>query len=92
MVLHLAAFSNVPAFGMDSKLAHRKQSVMHKYGQLVGPQQHGNKGQQTFPYLNKNSSNLGVFLVKLRKSYCSQGRAVFRLQRLAARDHSEYQT
>lgn len=56
---------------MNSKLAHKKQSVMHKYVQLVESQQRGNKVQQKFPYLNKNSSNLWIFLVKLRKSYCS---------------------
>lgn len=30
------------------------------------------KVQQTFLIVDKNSSNIWIFLVKLRKSYCSQ--------------------
>lgn len=36
---------------MDSKLAYKKQSVMHKYFQLVESQQCGNEVQQKFPYV-----------------------------------------
>lgn len=36
---------------MDSKLAYKKQSVMHKYFQLVESQQCDNEVQQKFPYI-----------------------------------------
>lgn len=45
------AHPNGSTFNMDSKLAYKKQSVMHKYFWPAESQQCGNKVQQKFPYI-----------------------------------------
>lgn len=63
----------------DEQQASSQETKRNAQSQLVESQQPGNKVQQKFSYI-KNSSDLRIFLVKLRKTTVFWRLVILRLQ------------